>query len=130
LLREQGEQQRIGIADRILGQTQSSSYWKLSVDKMRNVGRYSSVRTNVEIETDPRSPHAKVLSPSSAIKVTVESQGIHACYNLESEPEKSWRTIGRVGANAGDIEDDTWESIAELDNTFFNWLELELARQP
>ena len=49
LLREQGEQQRIGIADRILGQTQSSSYWKLSVDKMRNVGRYSSVRTNVEI---------------------------------------------------------------------------------
>ena len=127
LLREHGEQQRIGVVDRILTNSQSASHWKLSVDELRALNPDESVITNVIIGTNPRSPNAEVLSAFSCIKVVVQSQGIHACYCLESEPEKSRRTIGRVGSHVGDIEEDGWGSIAELDDAFFELIEQALA---
>jgi len=127
LLRKNGSTRKIGFLNRLRNEYQSQSYLGVNIVRMRDTS-HGLVSTSIKIQTDPSAPEADSPSASSGISVLVQSQGIRAHYHLDPESEKSYRTIGREGANLNDEEEDGWESIAELDDAFLEMVEQALGR--
>ena len=98
----------------------------MSVDGLRDAGSYQAKRTVVKIMTDASSPKAQDPSLAHVIMVETQSADVQVTYNIARHLEDSFSEIERNGEF---VEEGGWESVAELDDAFFGWVEQELAKR-
>lgn len=124
LLEEYGEKRKVPFLK--LTQGGSSAFWELSVDGLRDGGSSQAARTTVKIMTDAQARKAHDPSQAHEIDVEVQSDDVQIRYHIHRFLEDS---VSEIERNGEFVEEVGWESIAELDDAFFGWVEQALTHQ-